>query len=445
MSTFKVGDKVKIVKKFNPGDRSIEWTTGMNPTLGLEGEVLDVYDNRGSIQYLVRSRDDEWWYLKESLELINSEDLNTGDIVKIVKKFKSPKIGRTSAWESHMDSTIGQKGVLEKVLQGDYNDPAYLIRLSNGDGWWYYRESLELAKDVPADLPKFTNREAFDNLQLKKGDTIKICGKAKSNSRGWINSWIKAMDVHVGHTFTLESTPKYSDSGLHIPVTTVRWPFFVLEKVTAEQKQPVTKTASKSTKDLTLKKGSRVKIILNKSCGHPEGTIGTIVAIGTKSYIVNADNVSYSHMASELVLVPDVAEKSSRFKTGDKVRVVKNTSAGFKVGTIGTVSRVVKRQAPGESDVVYEYDIICPPQSFPYIHPESDLELHSEMCPKPEKKDKYITSSDYERISVKSVKGTGSKMVVDVEVLPKTSVQSIVVTSTIVDTTSHLSPYLLLG
>ena len=301
MSTFKVGDKVKIVKKFNPDGSGIEWTTGMNPTINRKGEVLDVYDNHGSIQYLVRSYKDEWWYLEESLEL----------------------------------------------LEG-----------------------------LADDLPEFTNREAFDNLQLKKGDVIKICGKAKSNSRGWVNSWIKAMDVHVGHTFTLESTPQYSDSGIHILGTSVRWPFFVLEKVTSEQKQPVISKA--------------------------------------------------------------------KFKAGDKVRVVKNTSAGFKVGTIGTVSRMVTRPS-SESDTQYEYDIICPPQSFPYIHPESDLELHTEMCPKPEKKDKYITSSDYERISVKSAKKTGSKMVVDVEVMPKTSVQSIVVTSTIVDTTSHLSPYLLLG
>lgn len=301
MNTFKVGDKVKIVKKFDGDSSGISWVTGMNPTLGLEGEVLDVYDNHGTIQYLVRSHSDEWWYLKES---------------------------------------------------------------------------LELAKDVTVDLPKFTNREAFDNLQLKKGDTIKICGKAKSNSRGWCNSWIKAMDRYVGQTFTLESTPEYADSGLHILGTSVRWPFFVLEKVTAEQKQSVRPT--------------------------------------------------------------------TKFKAGDKVRVVKNTSHGFEAGTIGTVSRVVRRPS-SESDTQYEYDIICPPQSFPYIHPESDLELHTEMCPKPEKKDKYITSSDYERISVKSAKKTGSKMVVDVEVMPKTSVQSIIVNSTIVDTTLHLNPYLLLG
>ena len=39
MSTFKVGDKVKIVKKFNPDGSGIEWTTGMNPTINRNREV----------------------------------------------------------------------------------------------------------------------------------------------------------------------------------------------------------------------------------------------------------------------------------------------------------------------------------------------------------------------------------------------------------------------
>lgn len=229
MSTFKVGDKVKIVKKFNPDGSGIEWTTGMIPTINRKGEVLDVYDNHGSIQYLVRSYKDEWWYLEESLEL----------------------------------------------LEG-----------------------------LAADLPKFTNREAFDNLQLKKGDRVTIISSATSFERAWNNSWDAEMDKYIGKTFELSASQEtivYKNTGLKIPETGFSWPYFVFAKVIEQQKQTV------------------------------------------------------------------------------------------------------------------------------------------------EKKDKYIDTSEYERISAKSSKKTGSKMVVDVDVIPETSVQSIVVTSTIVDTTSHLSPYLLLG
>lgn len=66
---FAVGDKVKIVKKFESSDL-LSWARSMDDTVGTSGVISGEYTNSGRIEaFMVNG----WSYLPESLELVAEE------------------------------------------------------------------------------------------------------------------------------------------------------------------------------------------------------------------------------------------------------------------------------------------------------------------------------------------------------------------------------------
>lgn len=67
---YKIGDKVKIIKKFG----NTFWSGEMDNTVGLEGKVVDISFHRDIPRFQVQlfNYHIRWWYLEESLESINN-------------------------------------------------------------------------------------------------------------------------------------------------------------------------------------------------------------------------------------------------------------------------------------------------------------------------------------------------------------------------------------
>lgn len=81
---FSVGDKVKIVKKVGQGDpnkRQFGWSTLMDGTVGRSAVIIeDTFDDYGTYQL-----DNGWFYLAESLELVEDAPANEESVVDTVK------------------------------------------------------------------------------------------------------------------------------------------------------------------------------------------------------------------------------------------------------------------------------------------------------------------------------------------------------------------------
>ena len=66
---FKVGDKVKIVRKFE-STSSCSWNTCMDKTIGMLGKVLEVGDFQSDALFYVETVGEQWYYPSAVLELV---------------------------------------------------------------------------------------------------------------------------------------------------------------------------------------------------------------------------------------------------------------------------------------------------------------------------------------------------------------------------------------
>lgn len=70
---FKIGDKVKIVRKYTMPDSNYSWSHHMDKTIGMVGKVKGYYPEENA--YYVKTDIGQWTYLPESLELIEGEPM----------------------------------------------------------------------------------------------------------------------------------------------------------------------------------------------------------------------------------------------------------------------------------------------------------------------------------------------------------------------------------
>jgi hypothetical protein len=128
-------------------------------------------------------------------------------------------------------------------------------------------ETVKLQEKTPVAVPKF-----------KIGDKVKVTRAAKSRERGWINSWIKEMNLAVGQIGTVVSL--HSDEArLDVPGIKEKYfyPLFVLEPVT---EKPTEKT---------FKVGDRVQV----KYGYGWDGLGTVKADRGGFFDVKLDHKTY--------------------------------------------------------------------------------------------------------------------------------------------------------
>lgn len=159
---FKVGDRVRIVKKY-VDDSGFYWNDAdMTPLIGRVGEVESSPDLYGA--YRVRTNEpfpDYWNYLPESLELV-TEDTEE-EAPKPVKVL--PKVGdKVRCLRSYLDVTAGAIYTVDDVLISD----AVHISDDVGDGWSLYPEDYELVtEDSAEEAPEPTK------VLPQEGDRVK--------------------------------------------------------------------------------------------------------------------------------------------------------------------------------------------------------------------------------------------------------------------------------
>jgi len=185
---FKVGDTVKIIKKFGKGD--ISWCPEMDEYIGDFGKIETIENERNG--YKIRFQDNDcWWFCKESLEKINLlEDLSAkykvGDKVRIgeiVEKW------RGNSWVSEMDRFVGQVVTICKQVdefQFKIEEDSYLCS--------FPYECIDESYDnkhysmSPPNMPIFAMKFTYDNKRLEKQKftkpkTNKISFKVKKSTK----------------------------------------------------------------------------------------------------------------------------------------------------------------------------------------------------------------------------------------------------------------------
>ena len=75
---------------------------------------------------------------------------------------------------------------------------------------------------------------------IKVGDRVKVLRKAASRELGWGNSWVSKMDEAIGKEFNVDSDD-VSGTGVRLG-SYLRFPFFVLEKVSSADDLPASIT-----------------------------------------------------------------------------------------------------------------------------------------------------------------------------------------------------------
>jgi hypothetical protein len=102
----------------------------------------------------------------------------------------------------------------------------------------YYANRFQLETTTPImnkeDLYQELATVAFEKLNLKVGDTVRVNGVAKRGQFGWRNTWTGAMDKLVDNTYVLDFLPK----GGQVHVEGFNVPFFVIEVVSRAKVLP---------------------------------------------------------------------------------------------------------------------------------------------------------------------------------------------------------------
>jgi hypothetical protein len=181
-------------------------------------------------------------------------------------------------------------------------------------------------------------------------------------------------------------------------------------------------THDASLKALDLKAGDTVQIThkpekdstwQNSWVGSQDDFIGktyTIAYVNTSGVHLKGTDFGFpaNSMKKVTAAVSKKTKPGAKFKVGDSVKVIKNTSGGFHSGTTGTIVKV----EASESRQSYLVKGKFAGSILSLSHKETDLEFASEISPvKEDSKDKYILESEYvEKIKLKSIK-TGTPIV----------------------------------
>ena len=76
-----------------------------------------------------------------------------------------------------------------------------------------------------------------ENSGFKKGDNVRVLGKAKSIKMGWDNSWISPeMDLKIGKICEITEIGM-ANTGISLDGRMLKFPFFVLELVGKAKEQ----------------------------------------------------------------------------------------------------------------------------------------------------------------------------------------------------------------
>ncbi len=94
---------------------------------------------------------------------------------------------------------------------------------------WRFKLSKQTTKEIMDKKTVYNSlaKSAFDLMDLKIGDTVRITSSATSYQFGWSNTWSKSMEDCVGKEFEVKYLPKNGQLSLGL----YHYPFFVIELV----------------------------------------------------------------------------------------------------------------------------------------------------------------------------------------------------------------------
>lgn len=113
MSKFKVGDKVRVLRKFEDEPNGIHWNQEMHDTIGKTGTVLEWYHmptDRSRVSFGAKS---DWTYLDNVLELADS-----GEDMPADSKITLSKVGDTVSLEVVGKLTRNQVASILDIVYG---------------------------------------------------------------------------------------------------------------------------------------------------------------------------------------------------------------------------------------------------------------------------------------------------------------------------------------
>jgi len=163
---FKVGDKVKVVKKYS-GIWVPEW---MDKIIGEFGIVTNTRGPRGSY-FVLLGADRGYYFNPRSLELIPEESPQL--ILPIKREFKigdRVRIDRMSGkviWSEAMKDTIGVVGriINNEIKNTDYIHVKFDKYYGYRDRWYYHADDIEHVEEVKPKVKEVSLVETVEQLK----------------------------------------------------------------------------------------------------------------------------------------------------------------------------------------------------------------------------------------------------------------------------------------
>ena len=385
------GDRVRVTARatesYSRGWTN-SWATIMDSAIGIDFEITEsnshynssgvklVHNGRGFffpafvLEKIVTVTD-----YGAKIEKIKVKNFKVGDEVCIPNKPKDPS--SVPGWNTSMDYLIGKSGTIKSVE----SDGLISVEWNNSsiNTWWVIPEWIVYSSpktDSPATKSKKVKNE------YKVGDRVTILCDRKSPIR-----------VPATGTITASPISSKTDSVYSVEIDEE----FLLRGTHGEWSYEKKDISLLKESEQEYKVGDKVVIVKNTTGGHKVGTECTIAEMPDEhisSYrLANSSGTSLRHPASNFTLIKttktEVMNKTvEKFKVGDQVRVVKNTSGGFTEGTIGIIT------SEGY-DKRISYRVQGADRS--YFHYETDLDFAEIISPVKEiMQDKYITPEDWE-------------------------------------------------
>lgn len=192
---FKVGDKVKVVRKVEAVDqRAMYWVREMEPLLNNGKEYSIEREESDGIWYLSNG----WLYLEECLEhadvvpvkkeeqpVLKVEDLKKGDKVYVVRKVEADGKGNTCRWNPEMNAQFKDQKKEYTVKRISVDSPEVLL----DNGWWYLVDCIAFV-DPPKAKPKKAKKPVVRPIrtilkeEAKAKGPVHICSYALEFENG---------------------------------------------------------------------------------------------------------------------------------------------------------------------------------------------------------------------------------------------------------------------